>query len=366
MDVTSEHGRIEPAGDGGYRPRSRAIRRNLRCNRWQDALFSGFSQRESLGDLCPGQPVLRDHGSEAEYQRNPRRFQRCICGPARHTGAARHGGENDRQTGPLQINHFGTIAGGHGRFNLRPASRLAKLLTAVDNVIRRLRMPATISATSRERSKEFKTLPEPHGPADRRDSGDLHRARILYESFIHPITILSGLPSAVFGALLTLVIFHKQLDLYCVRGHHHAVRRGEEERDHDDRFRDRCAEARARFRNDAIWSGCLLRFRPDHDDHGGALFGTMPIALVRRRRGCAPAARARCSGRPVVSSVPDPVHHARDLPVTSERVQGWLSGERVGVTYRGGPGSAFNRTRGVLTTISTRNPVSSAVADRAC
>ena len=41
---------------------------------------------------------------------------------------------------------------------------------------------------------------------------------ILYESFIHPITILSGLPSAVFGALLTLVIFHKELDLYAFVG----------------------------------------------------------------------------------------------------------------------------------------------------
>ena len=41
---------------------------------------------------------------------------------------------------------------------------------------------------------------------------------MLYESFIHPITILSGLPSAVFGALLTLLIFHKQLDLYAFVG----------------------------------------------------------------------------------------------------------------------------------------------------
>ncbi len=41
---------------------------------------------------------------------------------------------------------------------------------------------------------------------------------ILYESFIHPITILSGLPSAVFGALLTLVLFHKELDLYAFVG----------------------------------------------------------------------------------------------------------------------------------------------------
>ena len=41
---------------------------------------------------------------------------------------------------------------------------------------------------------------------------------ILYESFIHPITILSGLPSAVFGALLTLVLFHKELNLYAFVG----------------------------------------------------------------------------------------------------------------------------------------------------
>jgi HAE1 family hydrophobic/amphiphilic exporter-1 len=41
---------------------------------------------------------------------------------------------------------------------------------------------------------------------------------VLYESFIHPITILSGLPSAVFGALLTLSLFHKELDLYAFVG----------------------------------------------------------------------------------------------------------------------------------------------------
>ena len=41
---------------------------------------------------------------------------------------------------------------------------------------------------------------------------------VLYESFIHPITILSGLPSAVFGALLTLLMFHKELDLYAFVG----------------------------------------------------------------------------------------------------------------------------------------------------
>ena len=102
---------------------------------------------------------------------------------------------------------------------------------------------------------------------------------ILYESFIHPITILSGLPSAVFGALLTLMIFHKELDLLRVRRTHHAVRRGEEERHHDDRLRDRRARREGKSAHDAIWQGCMLRFRPIMMTTVAALFGTLPIAL---------------------------------------------------------------------------------------
>ena len=88
-----------------------------------------------------------------------------------------------------------------------------------------------------------------------------------------------GLPSAVFGALLTLLIFHKELDLYAFVGHHHAVRRGEEERDHDDRFRHRRRSARGTARTMRSGSGCLLRFRPIMMTTVAALFGTLPIAL---------------------------------------------------------------------------------------
>ena len=55
---------------------------------------------------------------------------------------------------------------------------------------------------------------------------------ILYESFIHPLTILSGLPSAGVGALLTLIIFRQELNLYVCRNHH--ADRHRQERHHDD------------------------------------------------------------------------------------------------------------------------------------
>ena len=102
---------------------------------------------------------------------------------------------------------------------------------------------------------------------------------ILYESFIHPITILSGLPSAVFGALLTLRLFHKELDLYAFVGlimlfgvvKKNAIMM-------IDFALERSAwKARPPF--DAIYRGCLLRFRPIMMTTVAALFGTLPIAL---------------------------------------------------------------------------------------
>jgi HAE1 family hydrophobic/amphiphilic exporter-1 len=101
---------------------------------------------------------------------------------------------------------------------------------------------------------------------------------VLYESFIHPITILSGLPSAVFGALLTLVLFHKELDLYGFVGiimlfgvvKKNAIMMIDFALD---------AQRQGASAYDSIWRGCLLRFRPIMMTTVAALFGTLPIAL---------------------------------------------------------------------------------------
>jgi hydrophobic/amphiphilic exporter-1 (mainly G- bacteria), HAE1 family len=101
---------------------------------------------------------------------------------------------------------------------------------------------------------------------------------ILYESFIHPITILSGLPSAAFGALLTLQLFGLSLDLYGFVGvimligivKKNAIMMVdfaiERERE------GKTAEA-------AIYEGSLIRFRPIMMTTMAALMGTLPIAL---------------------------------------------------------------------------------------
>src|ERR1017187_9185552 len=128
-------------------------------------------------------------------------------------------------------------------FNLRPGFSLGQAAQQVDDTIREMRMPATIGAsfqcTVKEFQSSFANLSILLGIAILVIYIVLG---VLYEIFIHPITILSGLPSAVFGALEDFSQGSRSLR---VRGHHHVIRRGEEERHHDDRFRRRLAEAGA-------------------------------------------------------------------------------------------------------------------------
>ena len=117
---------------------------------------------------------------------------------------------------------------------------------------------------------------------------------ILYESFIHPITIISGLPSAGVGALIVLMMFKMDLSVIAMIGIVMLVGHRQEERHHDDRFRAFSAAPSGLSAEEAIREACLLRFRPIMMTTFAAIFGALPIALGRRRRRrVAPAARRR-------------------------------------------------------------------------
>jgi len=102
---------------------------------------------------------------------------------------------------------------------------------------------------------------------------------ILYESFIHPITILSGLPSAGFGALLTLLLFRHDLNIYAFVG---VIMLVGLVKKNGIIMIDFAIEARRRDRMsaaDAIYEACRVRFRPIMMTTMSALMGTLPIAL---------------------------------------------------------------------------------------
>jgi HAE1 family hydrophobic/amphiphilic exporter-1 len=218
---------------------------------------------------------------EPQYQRSPEALSKLYIRSSQGPLVQLNGLVNvTRNVGPLSVNHFGQLPAVTISFNLKPGFSLGEAAQHVNEAIRDLRMPATISAnfqgTVKEFQQSFKGL-----------SVLLIVAilviyivlGILYESFIHPITILSGLPSAVFGALLTLKVFHKEIDLFAFVG---LIMLFGVVKKNAIMMIDFALEAErvdGKSSLEAIYQGCILRFRPIMMTTLAALFGTMPIAL---------------------------------------------------------------------------------------
>ena len=181
--------------------------------------------------------------------------------------------------GPLTVNHFGQLPATTVSFSVRPGVSLGDAVTQVSEVARKT-LPDTIIATFQGTAKEFeKSLT---------GLGLLLIAAILviyivlgilYESFIHPITILSGLPSAGFGALLTLMIFRMDLDLYAFVGIIMLIGIVKKNAIMMIDFALENQRKAGVSPEEAIYQGCLVRFRPIMMTTMAALMGTLPIAL---------------------------------------------------------------------------------------
>jgi hydrophobic/amphiphilic exporter-1 (mainly G- bacteria), HAE1 family len=184
-----------------------------------------------------------------------------------------------RTVGPLTVNHLGQLPAVTVSFNLKPGVSLGDAVADIRKLERELRMPATLTTTFQGTAQAFQS--------SFKGLGLLLLAAILviylilgilYESFIHPLTILSGLPSAGVGALLTLLIFHQELNLYGFVGiimlvgivKKNAIMMIDFAID---------AQREGRAPRDAIFQGCLLRFRPIMMTTMAALMATLPIAV---------------------------------------------------------------------------------------
>jgi HAE1 family hydrophobic/amphiphilic exporter-1 len=185
-----------------------------------------------------------------------------------------------RQTvGPQSINHIGQMPSVTMSFNLAPGVALGDALARVQDVARQT-LPATVSVTAQGTAQAFEE--------SMRGLGWILALAIfviyvvlgvLYESFIHPLTILSGLPSAGFGALLTLLLFNAELDIYAFVGIIMLVGLVKK---NGIMMIDFAIERRKEgdiSAADAIYEACLVRFRPIMMTTMAALMGTLPIAL---------------------------------------------------------------------------------------
>jgi HAE1 family hydrophobic/amphiphilic exporter-1 len=184
-----------------------------------------------------------------------------------------------RDVGPLTVNHLGQLPAVTISFNLRPGVALGDAVAAVQKLQRELRLPATLSTSFQGTAQAFQ--------ASLQGLGLLVLAAIvviylvlgiLYESFVHPLTILSGLPSAGVGALLTLLLFRLELNLYGFVGIIMLIGIVKKNAIMMIDFGLQ-AETRGKSPAEAIYEGCLLRFRPIMMTTMAALMGTLPIAI---------------------------------------------------------------------------------------
>ena len=181
--------------------------------------------------------------------------------------------------GPLTVNHVGQLPSVTLSFNLAPGMALGEAVTALQALQHTLNLPATLNTSFQGTAQAFQ--------ASLQGLGLLVVAAILviylvlgmlYESFIHPLTILSGLPSAGVGALLTLLLFREELNIYGFVGiimligivKKNAIMMIDFALD---------AQRAGKTPHDAIFEGCLVRFRPIMMTTMAALMGTLPIAM---------------------------------------------------------------------------------------
>jgi len=180
--------------------------------------------------------------------------------------------------GPLTVTHLGQLPSTTISFDLKPGTALGDAVAAIERVARPL-LPATMGATFQGSAQAFQT--------SLRGLGWLLILAvlviyivlgILYESFIHPLTILSGLPSAGVGALVTLIVFGHDLNIYGFVGIIMLIGIVKKNAIMMIDFALQ-AEAGGKAPTQAIYEGCLLRFRPIMMTTMAALMGTLPIAL---------------------------------------------------------------------------------------
>ncbi|MES1150327.1 MAG: efflux RND transporter permease subunit, partial [Dongia sp.] len=164
-------------------------------------------------------------------------------------------------------------------FNLTPGVSLGQAVTAIDGIKSQMNLPAGVSTTFQGTAQVFQDALGGQGLLLLAAVFVIYVVLgILYESFIHPITILSGLPAAALGALLTLILFGHDLDVIAIIG---VVMLIGIVKKNAIMMIDVALEKRrdGAVPEAAIHEACLLRFRPIMMTTMAAIMGTLPIAL---------------------------------------------------------------------------------------
>jgi HAE1 family hydrophobic/amphiphilic exporter-1 len=260
--------------------RDKASTVGLTANQVETALYNAYGERQISSIYTPSNQYFVIMEVAPKYRADPEALSMLyIRGGQGQLVPLGSVAEIRRTVGPLTVSHLGQLPAVTLSFATKPGVSIGDAVNAINAAIEH-KLPPTISTGFQGEAQAFQSSLQGLGLLLIMAVLVIYLVLgILYESFIHPITILSGLPSAGVGALLALVIFRSELNIYGFVGilmligivKKNAIM-----------MIDFAIEARREHNatpHDAIREACLVRFRPIMMTTFAALMGTLPIAL---------------------------------------------------------------------------------------
>jgi HAE1 family hydrophobic/amphiphilic exporter-1 len=259
--------------------RDRAATLGVSVRQIEEALYSAYGTRRVSDIFAPENQYQVILEIAPEFQRDPTAldalYVRSTSGALVPLAAVV---STQREVGPLTVNHLGQMPSVTLSFNTQPGVSLSQAVETVDATARKV-LPATVSTSFQGTAQAFQSSTAGLGLLLALAVLVIYMVLgILYESFIHPLTILSALPLAGFGALLTLLLFNVELSIYAFVGLIMLVGLVKK---NGIMMIDFAIEGRKRGLSPvaAIREACLVRFRPITMTTMAAFVGTLPIAL---------------------------------------------------------------------------------------
>jgi hydrophobe/amphiphile efflux-1 (HAE1) family protein len=261
--------------------RDAAYRLGLSMSQIDQTLYDAFGQRQVATIYTATNQYKVVLEVQPQYQQDSNLLSKIyVSGPGGAQVPLSSFAHFARKAEPLLISHQGIFPAVTLSFNLAPGVALGQAVNAIQAVTDRLHVPATLNASFQGTAQAFQ--------ASLSSMPLLVAAAILvvyivlgilYESYIHPLTILSALPSAGVGALLMLMLLHYELSVIAIVGIILLIGIVKKNAIMMIDFALQAERLEGKNPQEAIHQACLLRFRPIMMTTFAALFGAMPIAF---------------------------------------------------------------------------------------
>jgi HAE1 family hydrophobic/amphiphilic exporter-1 len=280
QDVTSDLQIVSPQVTLDI-DRNKATALGVTAQQIEDTLYSAYGSRQISTIYAPNNEYQVILEVEPKYQRDPSSLAMLYTQSSNGRLIPLESvTKMVRRIGPLTVNHTGQLPSVTISFNLRPGVALGDAVKKITKLVGELHLPASLTTNFQGTAQEFQKSMKGMWVL-------LFMAilviyivlGVLYESFIHPLTILSGLPSAGVGALLTLLLFKTPLSIYAFVGIIMLIGIVKKNAIMMVDFALGAQRNEGRKPADAIFEACLLRFRPIMMTTMAALLATLPIAL---------------------------------------------------------------------------------------